>query len=148
MTGYPKWFTSVLWWVSVLLLATGLLLIPTVLDMRLEWDVPWRLDGDQRVYVAAAHVVVAFVLIWITGALWTVHVRYGWRRRRNLLTGALLVGALVVLLLTAAGVLYAGDEALSLWSSLGHTILGLAGAGILAAHYVIGRSIKKADRKR
>lgn len=144
MTGYPKWFSRLLWWVSVLLLATGLLLIPTMLDMRLEWDVPWRLEGDQRVYVAAAHFVVGFALIWVTGALWTVHMRHGWRRKQNRLTGALLAGGLAVLILTAAGALYAGDEALSLWSSLGHTLLGLTGVVLMPAHYLIGRSIKKA----
>jgi hypothetical protein len=138
MSGYPKGFYSVLMIVSVALLASGILLVPTLLAMRLEIDVPWRLETDQRTITAAIHLIAAFAVLAAAGALWAVHMQRGWRMKRNRITGSLLVSTLAVLGLTGAGVYYFGDEGLSKWSSLVHTAAGLAVVLIMSWHMTHG----------
>jgi len=138
VSGYPKGFGAFLYAVCAVLAASGLLLTPTVLDLRLEWDVPWRLSGGQRMGVAAAHTLAALVVTGVIGALWAVHVRRNWRQRRNRVTGAMLVGAWVFLALTGVAEMYLGDESAGLWASVTHTGVGALVVVLLAAHIVIG----------
>jgi len=138
MSGYPKGFYTVLMILSAALLVSGILLVPTLLTMRLEIDVPWRLEADQRTTTAAVHLIAAFAVLAAAGALWAVHMQRGWRMRRNRITGSLLVSILTVLCLTGAGVYYFGDEILSKWSSLVHAAAGLAIALVLGWHMTRG----------
>ncbi|MDE2298459.1 MAG: hypothetical protein KGK18_09855 [Burkholderiales bacterium] len=48
MKGYPRGFLATRWAVRMALLATGLLLAPTTLELRLGWHLPWRLGGGVR----------------------------------------------------------------------------------------------------
>ena len=134
MSGYPKGFYTVLMILGVALFVSGVLLVPTLLAMRLEIDVPWRLETDQRTITAAIHLVAAFAVLAATGAVWAVHMQRGWRMKRNRITGSLLVSILAVLGLTGAGVYYFGDEGLSKWSSLIHASAGLAVVLVLSWH--------------
>ena len=48
MNSYPNWFREFVIAATALLVLTGLLLLPTLLDLKLEWEVPWRLPGGAR----------------------------------------------------------------------------------------------------
>jgi heme A synthase len=111
--------------------------------MKLDVPVPWRLEGDQRLLVAAAHLIVSLAFVGIMGALWAVHMLRGWRMKRNLLTGILMVGLLVVLALSAVGIYYLGDEVASKWASLIHTGLGVTIGLMVWLHVIIGRAARK-----
>ena len=139
MTGYPKGFYELLLSTLAVLFVTGLLLIPTVLDLRLEWDVTWRLPNDQRLIIAAIHVAVSFLTLAFGGALWTFHMRRGWTAGRNKITGTMLVTVIVLLLLSGVGIYYLGGEFSSIAASLTHTVLGVAVAFCFAVHFVRGR---------
>lgn len=143
VTGYPRGFQKLFWWVAGLVLLTGLLLVPGVLDTKLDIPVPWHLDGDQRLWVAAGHLLVTLAIVGISGALWAVHMLRGWRMKRNRLTGVLMVSLLIVLVLSAVGIYYLGDEIASKWASLVHTGLGLIIGLIIWLHVLIGRAPKK-----
>jgi len=143
MSGYPKGFYGFLTTAGLLLLATGILLVPTLLEMRLEWSMPWRLPTDWRTLAAAVHLIAAFLVIAVAGSLWTVHMQRGWRMKRNRITGSLLVAILVALGLTGAGIYYFGDETLSKWSSLGHTAAGLIVGLIVWWHMTHGKKRNK-----
>lgn len=143
MSGYPKGFYGFLTVAGLVLFVTGLLLVPTLLEMRLEWSVPWRLATDQRTLAAAAHLVAAFTVVAIAGSLWTLHMQRGWRMKRNRVSGSLLVAVLAVLGLTGAGIYYFGDETLSKWSSLSHAILGLAIGLVVWWHVTHGKKRSK-----
>lgn len=143
MTGYPRGFQKLFWWIAGLVLATGLFLVPGVLEMKLDLSVPWRLDGDQRLWVAAAHLVVTLALVAVVGALWSVHMLRGWRMKRNRLSGVLMVSLLTVLALSAVGIYYFGDEIASKWASLIHTGLGLIIGVVVWLHVLIGRAPKR-----
>ena len=110
MRGYPKWFYRFLVASFVLLTLSGLLLIPNALDMRLEWDMPWRLAGSQQLTIVAIHAILAFLIVSQMGALWSVHMRIGWRHHKNIKTGLSLVAILLALILTGIGIYYLGDE--------------------------------------
>lgn len=139
MKGYPKSFKSMLYGVSLATLLTGVLLVPTFLDLRLELDVPWRLPFDMRLPVVAGHVIAALWLLMLFGASWTVHMRHGWRIRQNLGSGFSLVGGMLLLGLTGVGIYYFGDEDLSLWSSMGHTLIGIIAPLFLFYHISVGK---------
>ncbi|TNE60869.1 MAG: hypothetical protein EP335_17675 [Alphaproteobacteria bacterium] len=139
MKGYPRHFTRVVVLTAIGLFVTGLLLVPSMLDFRLEMNVPWRLDADGRLVTVAAHAFVAFFMLMLAGSLWSIHMRAGWRKRRHRTSGTILATSLALMAATGIGIYYLGDEDLSLWSSLVHTGLGLVGAGFFTWHAIRGR---------
>ena len=140
MHSYPKHFLPWFWSVIGVLFVTGLLLIPGALELRLEWDVPISLGG-ARIGIAALHALAAFATLVAVGALIPVHMRLGLRQRRNHVTGLTLVGCFGVLLLTALGIYYLAGPALSVVSSVLHTVLGLLLALPLTWHWIRGRRL-------
>lgn len=143
MKGYPRRFAGMLYLALLLILVSGIALVPTFLDMRLQLDVPWRPDFSQRTWIAMLHTGTGLLVVWLLGALWSVHMRAGWRRHRNRFSGVLLVSLLLVLIVTSLGIFYAGDEDLSLWSSLIHLCVGLALPMLAAVHAVLGRRLRQ-----
>lgn len=134
MNNYPGWFRPGLFVALALLLLSGLLLAPTTLLLRAELDAGWRLDGGARVWAAAAHALAGMALCFALGALWAVHMRSGWRRRRQRRSGGTLAATFGLLSLSALGVYYLGDEAWANAAALGHLGLGLAGSALFGWH--------------
>jgi heme A synthase len=126
MRGYPKWFYKYLMLVYLALFISGLLLIPTMLDLILSWDVPWRLSADQRILTAALHTIFGFLVMMCMGALWTIHMREGWRKNKNRKSGLALNLLLFLLLVSAIGIYYLSDEQALTMASVIHTVLGLS----------------------
>lgn len=143
MKGYPSWFVPVLVGALLLMFVTGLLLAPTTLAMRADIAMPWRLPGSGRVLTAALHAAGGFALLLLIGALWSVHMRSGWRRRRQRASGLVLGVMLLVPAGSAVGVYYLGDEALGTVSALVHLGTGLALAGPFGWHWVRGRRARR-----
>jgi hypothetical protein len=139
MKGYPDWFPRFVIATMILLFATGVLLIPTTLEMRLELDVPWRLASSSRLAVVSGHVFVSFAILLIVGALWQLHMQAGLRKGRNVYSGLTMSTLLAVLTATGVGILYAGDETLSIAASMFHLLAGLAVAALFVFHVVKGR---------
>ena len=137
--GYPGWFYTFVMWSVAALLITGCLLAPTTINLKLEWEVPWRLSSEQHIGMAAAHATLSFLIIWIMGALWSVHMRAGWKRRKNHHTGLGLLIFVLLLGITAIGIYYLGDEQASMYSSVAHMLLGMAIPLFLLSHILIGR---------
>lgn len=126
MKGYPKWFSvTMITSLMSLLMITGYLLAPTTLELKLQWEVPWRLTVEHRTYMAAAHAVMALVIFSLMGSLWTLHMRQEWRRGNSRLSGVGMVVSLLLLGLTGVGIYYFGNEKLSQLSSLSHLGLGV-----------------------
>ena len=145
MKGYPKWFYLMLCSVLVALFATGTLLAPTILDLKLEWDMPWRLASDQRIGVAALHTLLSFLTLTLIGALWSVHMRSGWKRRSNHHSGLGLIVVMLLLLITGIGIFYLGDEDNAMIASLGHMAIGGMLPVIFSYHALAG--YQKARRR-
>lgn len=144
MNGYPRWFLPLLLALLAAVLASGLGLTPTTLVLRAEWELPWKLAGGDRVWVAALHAAAAFVLATLAGALWSVHMRSGWRRRRQRVSGLLLGTALGGLMASAVGLYYLGDERWAAVAAYLHLALGALATAVFAWHFVHGRHARQA----
>lgn len=143
MTNYPKWFVPALVGTLLLMFASGALLAPTTLVLRADWDLPWRLPGGARVPVAALHAAGGFALMLLMGALWSVHMRSGWRRRKQRISGTVLGVLLLLLAATAVAVYYLGDDTLGNVAALAHLALGLTLAVPFAWHWIRGRRTRR-----
>lgn len=148
MKGYPGYFRNVVYLVIVALTITGLAIIPSALEMRMEWNVPWALSGDSRVAIHALHAVAAFFALFIIGALWVIHIRAGWKRRNNHHSGIAMLLLFAALFLSGIGLYYAGEEALGRLSVIAHLLTGLALPLAFTAHIVgVRRAAQRVARE-
>lgn len=139
MTHYPAGFRTALLAVLAAVCASGLALAPTTLAVRVDWDLPWRLAGGERLWAAALHCAFGFAAAAFAGALWSLHMRSGWRRRRQRPSGALLAATLVLLAATAVAVYYLGDDRLATIGALLHLGAGVAATAVFLWHWRRGR---------
>lgn len=145
MKGYPKWFSvSFVTSVVLILFLTGLLLLPTTLELRGNLDsVPWRLESSNRTIVVAGHALFGFLMVAVLGALWTTHMRVGWRSKLKRPSGSLLVSFNLILVLTGIGIYYLGDDFLSSVASLSHAGIGLLLMPFYFFHMLYVRPIRR-----
>lgn len=143
MKGYPRWFLASLLGTLVLLLASGLLLAPTTLMMRAELMLAWRLPGAARVAVVALHTAGGFAAMLLIGAVWSVHMRSGWRRGKHRASGLTLALVLLLLCVSGLAIFYLADEMLGATAAFLHLGVGLALAGQFGWHWARGRRSRK-----
>ena len=148
LSGYPQWFYAAILIVLTILLGSGTLLIPHLLELRLDMDSPVHVPGGIRLGSAALHSLSAFFTVGIIGALATVHMRAGWKRKLNRLSGVLSLCLLLFLVLSALGIYYFGDMDLSRLSSLSHTLVGLVLIPLFFWHGIAGRRIRRQHQRR
>jgi hypothetical protein len=110
------------------------------------WLVADRLkESDSEFWQEAAAALLmvhgggAMIFLMMLGALVPLHMRYGWRKRKNLVTGITAATVNAALIATAFGLYYLGSEAVRPWMSDVHTMLGLAMPPLLLAHIWWGR---------
>lgn len=96
---------------------------------------PWWL----RLHGAA---MIGFLVSF--GAILPGHVKHGWRYRLNTVSGVTVTAATVALSVTGYGLYYLADERLRTFTSLTHSALGLAGAGVLVWHVITGHRLRAA----
>ncbi len=100
-------------------------------------------NGELWQQVAATllmtHGGSAMVTLMMLGALVPVHMRYGWRGRKNLTTGIAMATVSAILIVTAFGLYYFGVEAGRAVAGDVHTWLGVASPVLLVAHIWWGR---------
>ncbi len=126
MKGYPKWFSKTfIVFITSLVFISGCLLIPSLLEMRLQWQGVWSPLADQRTFVVATHTLSGIAIMAVLGALWSIHMRSGWRAKEKRFSGSVSVLVFVLLTVSSIGVLYAGREEVSLSSSIIHTVAGI-----------------------
>jgi hypothetical protein len=90
-------------------------------------------------YMLMVHGGAAMATLMLLGALVPLHVRHGWRRRRNRITGSLMAGCNAVLILTAFGLYYFGPDTLRSWTSDIHIGAGLLVPALFGIHVFVGR---------
>jgi hypothetical protein len=86
-----------------------------------------------------AHGGAAMAILLLLGALVPLHVRPGWRMRKNRTTGTLMVTANGAFILTGFALYYAGVDVARAWASWIHTAIGLVFPILLLIHITIGR---------
>ena len=96
----------------------------------------WQLAGA---YLLMLHGGGAMITLMLLGALVPLHIRGGWRGRRNRPAGAAMLACNGLLIFSSFGLYYAGSEALRPWLSSVHTALGLGLPIIWCLHVIAGR---------
>jgi hypothetical protein len=135
MKGYPRGFRRTLLGVVGWVFLSGLVLAPGTLDVHTGLALPWRLAANGRTACAALHAAGAFALVSLAGALWSVHMRSGWRRGRQRVSGVMLGVAIGVLVITTIVIYYVGDEAVGRAAALVHVAAGVAAAVPFCWHW-------------
>jgi hypothetical protein len=92
--------------------------------------------GDLTRLLLTLHGVSAYALLVAIGSLLPIHVRLGWRRRRNLVTGLSVIALTAVLGVTAL-VLYYGDEDLQKPAKWLHLAFSLIFFVLFPAHALV-----------
>lgn len=110
----------------------------------------WTARGDTdapphplQPWLLKLHGAAAMLVLLVLGTLIPLHIRRGWRAATNRLTGAAMVAAAAILILTGYGLYYAGSDRLREFTAQVHDVLGLAAALALAWHIARGRSLRK-----
>lgn len=132
---------------ALVYLSFGLLLLTGAIWMyaqgRLE-DQGWETIPRLQMKIHGGAAMLALIVL---GAL-SAHIRRGWNADKNRLSGAVLIGVNVFLIVTGYGLYYAGGEALRAWLSHWHAWIGLVSGVLLPAHVLAGRFIIRALHRR
>ena len=95
----------------------------------------WQEIGANLLMV---HGGAAMAMLMVLGALFPLHVRRGWRARKNRLSGGAMVTLNALLIPTAFGLYYCGSELMRPWISDAHIAAGFALAALIVIHPLIG----------
>lgn len=87
------------------------------------------------------HGVSAYAALIVFGSLFPLHMRSGWLRRRNVASGASMLIAMAVLIVTALA-LYYGDEETRPAARWVHIGVGLAACVMIGLHMILGRTFR------
>jgi hypothetical protein len=149
MNGYPKLFLPFLMNTIIGLFVSGVLLIPAFLLFRVQWDSAWLMDltissGDSREWITVIHALFGWLMLWLLGTLWSLHMRAHWRRDENRKNGVLFSVYWALIILSSLGIYYFGNQLLSQYSSILHVLLGVLMPIVLILHRKKGKqSISK-----
>lgn len=134
MKAYPPNYLGWFWSVLGLLALTGIALVPGMLALRFEWEVPAAWMPDGRILWAAAHGLLAFCTLLLLGSLLPLHVRHGLRQRKNRRTGITMLWTLPLLILTGWGVYYIDNETAARWTSAIHVLIAVPISAFVGFH--------------
>lgn len=148
MKGYPKFFSRLMLLAFLILLGSGLSLMPNLLVFKWEMDLDFTLEGATRMKIAAAHLSAALACVWFAGAMWPVHIRSGLRRKRNRLSGFLMIAMLLALAGSGIGSYYLGDETYQKYNSGLHVLSAALLVLAVSAHWFLGRRISREPHRR
>jgi hypothetical protein len=95
----------------------------------------WQEIGANLLMV---HGGAAMAMLMVFGALFPLHVRRGWRARKNRVSGGVMVTLNALLIATAFGLYYCGSELMRPWISDAHIAAGFALAALIVIHPLIG----------
>jgi hypothetical protein len=130
------WFRFTLYGAFALLVLTGALwLVADAFKDSSEGELWQRVSATMLMI----HGGVAMVALLLLGALFPLHMRLGWRSRRNRITGPAMVTLNAVLIVTAFGLYYSGSDAVRPFMSNLHLALGFALPALFVVHVLLGR---------
>ena len=105
---------------------------------------PGDLEMTAKTWAMKIHGAAAMTVLVLVGMLFTGHVRFAWRARRNRGNGSLFLTAFGILTVTGYGLYYAGGEKLRAWSSWIHLAVGLTLPLLLILHIWLGKRTRPA----
>ena len=121
---------------SVLFVTGALWLYADQMKVAVDTGETWQAIGANLLMV---HGGLAMITLMFLGALVPLHIRLGWRSRRNRVTGAAMASFNAALVVTAFGLYYTGSEVLRPWMGIIHTGFGLCLPFLFLIHVCIGK---------
>jgi hypothetical protein len=98
-------------------------------------------------WLLMVHGVVAYAFLVIAAALFPLHVRFGWIKKRNRWSGATLLAVSLFLAATGLVLYYAAAEGLRGSASVAHWVVGIGMPLALVVHVIRGKA-SRAERRR
>lgn len=99
-------------------------------------DEAWQMIAADMLML---HGMVAMIALVLIGAMIPLHIQRSWRTGKNRISGAVMIGANAVLVVTAWGLYYAGSDLLRTFVTDIHIAVGLALPALVIVHVVLGR---------
>ena len=94
--------------------------------------------------ILIAHGVTAYLFVMLFGAVMPVHIKSGWKTKRNRISGSLMVMVMSLLIISGLFLYYAVDtREAALWV---HWVIGGGMAILFPAHYLLGRRVNRSTR--
>jgi hypothetical protein len=91
--------------------------------------------------ILIAHGVTAYLFTLLLGAVMPVHIKSGWKSKRNRISGSLMIAVMALLLVSGLFLYYGADtREAALWV---HWVIGCGLVLLFPAHYLLG---KRANR--
>lgn len=140
-TPMPTWQRWGIYVLAIILTLSGTLWLYFEHFIRVESEFGAEHHPLQHLWLVV-HGSSAMPMLWLTGVIWTAHIKRGWRQKNNRKSGLVLAIALIALTVSAAALYYLADEQLRSSTSTLHWLLGLALPVLLIIHIVIGRRAK------
>lgn len=99
---------------------------------------------ETSTYLLRLHGGAAMAMLVLLGTLLPLHVRLGWRRKRNVTSGTVMLSSNAILVGTAFGLYYAGSDTVRHWTSVLHIAVGFVLPLVVAGHVHLGRRGRQA----
>jgi hypothetical protein len=91
--------------------------------------------------ILIAHGATAYLFTLLLGAVMPVHIKSGWKSKRNRISGSLMIAVMALLLVSGLFLYYGADtREAALWV---HWVIGCGLVLLFPAHYLLG---KRANR--
>lgn len=123
-----RWLVGIL--IAVSFVSGGLVWLGQWEQSRVMETPPWLRPA------LVVHGTLFPMLCALFGYLVCQHIKAGLKHRANVLSGLVMEGCFLVLILTGAALYYASGERLREWTAITHRVLGLAFPVIMAWHWV------------
>ena len=95
--------------------------------------------------ILIAHGATAYLFVVLFGAVMPVHIKSGWKTKRNRISGSLMVVVMSLLIISGLFLYYAVDmREAALWV---HWVIGCGLVLLFPAHYLLGRRVNQSTRK-
>jgi hypothetical protein len=98
-------------------------------------------DEVQRLLLAG-HGVAAYAAVLVFGSVLALHVRAGWRSRRNVASGVGLAAVMTILTVTGLWLYYGSEESRD-WGRWVHIGVGLLGLAAAPLHVALGWRLRR-----
>jgi hypothetical protein len=101
--------------------------------------------GDATHVLLILHGISSYAILVVIGSLLPRHVRLGWVRRRNIVTGVTVTAMMTVLAVTGLALYYGGEDLHTPVKWL-HVVFGLGGFALFPAHaFLAARSRRSSE---
>src|ERR1700730_9774123 len=105
-------------------------------------DVVAEAWSESAHLLLTVHGVSAYALLVAVGSLLPLHVRSGWRRRHNVITGVMITATMAALSVTALG-LYYGEEQTQAVAKWLHLAFGAGSLILFPAHALLKANTRR-----